>query len=163
MQTLRTSRVMKARMGLRSMVPPRGGIMPRNRFRYLRRTAISCAPRRPAQLITSRIEVPTGWLPKRLIISQAKRETKTGASGAVRCACNAHGSVTVDSGPTSCAGGLGNHVSTSRQISAALYRLLRSAATGSMSMSGHHVGHLVVVVLHPAAPGSWCTSAANAW
>mmetsp|Transcript_21154 Transcript_21154/g.63653 ORF Transcript_21154/g.63653 Transcript_21154/m.63653 type:complete len:225 (+) Transcript_21154:2684-3358(+) len=61
-----TSRVMKARMGLKSM-PPRGGMMPRNTFRY--------------------------------------------------------GSVMEDSGPTSCAGGLGNHVNTSLTISAVLYRL----------------------------------------
>jgi len=30
----RTSRVRNARMGDRSMVPPMGGIMPRNRLRY---------------------------------------------------------------------------------------------------------------------------------
>lgn len=30
-----TSSVMNARMGLRSIVPPSGGMMPLNRFRYL--------------------------------------------------------------------------------------------------------------------------------
>jgi len=33
-QGLRTSSTMKARMGLRSIVPPRGGMSPRKRFRY---------------------------------------------------------------------------------------------------------------------------------
>ena len=51
-------------MGDRSMVPPSGGMMPRNRLRY--------------------------------------------------------GSVTLASGPTSCAGGLGNQVSTSRTMMAVL-------------------------------------------
>jgi hypothetical protein len=96
--------------------------------------------------------VPTGWLPQRLTIPHAKHETETGALGAVGCACNTYGSVTVDRGPISCAGGLGNHVSTSRQISAALYRLLRSAATGSTS---HRTS--ADVVLHPAATVGWCT------
>ena len=56
-------------MGDRSMVPPRGGMMPRNRFRY--------------------------------------------------------GSVTLASGPTRAAGGLGNQVSTRRTMIAVLYRLLQ--------------------------------------
>lgn len=37
-------------------------------------------------------------------------------------------SVMEDSGPTSCAGGLGNHVNTSLTISAVLYRLLHTSA-----------------------------------
>lgn len=120
-------------------LPPMGGMMPRKRLRYAARPTVrelasriySCTQWLSKSLIGRRAMDPLAAQPGRpaVMVSIAWKCCVTGQTWAPGGGRKGQGSRSVmdERGPTSCTGGLGNHVSTSLQMSTALYSPLRPA------------------------------------